>query len=56
MELADGTTVQVTISVGIAQLEEGVMAGEMVRRADEVLYASKQAGRNRVTCWGDCTV
>lgn len=53
VELEDGTAVQVTISVGIAQLEEGATAGEMVRRADEALYASKQAGRNRVTCWGD---
>lgn len=53
VELEDGTQVNLTISIGIAQLEEGVMAGEMVRRADDVLYTSKQTGRNRVTCWGD---
>lgn len=53
VELEDGTLVNVTVSVGIASLEDGVMAGEMVRQADEVLYVSKQAGRNRVTCWGD---
>jgi len=53
VELEDGTSVRVTVSVGIAQLEDGMTAGEMVRRADETLYVSKQAGRNRVTCWGD---
>lgn len=51
VELDDGTSIQVTISVGIAQLEEGMNGGEMVRRADEALYSSKESGRNRVTCW-----
>lgn len=53
VELDDGSTIQVSVSVGIAQLEDGMNGGEMVRQADEALYASKQAGRNRVTCWGD---
>lgn len=51
VELDNGSIIQVTISVGIAQLDEGMNGGEMVRRADEALYASKEAGRNRVTCW-----
>lgn len=53
VELEDGSIIRVTVSVGIAQLDEGMMAGEMVRRADATLYACKRAGRNRVACWGD---
>ena len=51
VEMGDGARVMVTVSVGIAQLEAGLVPGEMMRRADEALYESKLTGRNRVTCW-----
>lgn len=39
----------VTISAGHARLEPGETAAALLGRADEALYASKRAGRNRVT-------
>lgn len=40
----------VTASFGIATLDdEGVLPGDLVRAADEALYHSKAAGRNRLT-------
>jgi diguanylate cyclase (GGDEF)-like protein len=50
IELEGGTTISVTISVGIAELREGQSAGELIRHADKALYAAKDAGRNRVIC------
>jgi len=43
----EGNEVQVTASLGVAQLLRGETVEETVKRADEALYASKQAGRNR---------
>jgi diguanylate cyclase len=39
----------VTVSVGVAQHHRGETASALVERADFALYASKHAGRNRVT-------
>jgi len=36
-----------TISMGVAQLRPGETRTELVKRADEALYAAKNAGRNR---------
>ncbi|ATE65334.1 GGDEF domain-containing protein [Rhizorhabdus dicambivorans] len=43
----------VTFSAGIAQLSDGEEEGEMLKRADEALYAAKNGGRNRVLIHGE---
>ena len=45
--------VPVTASIGVADSagDLGVGLDELLRRADEAMYASKHAGRNRVTAW-----
>ncbi|WP_119157490.1 sensor domain-containing diguanylate cyclase [Caldimonas tepidiphila] len=44
----------VTVSVGLASLEDGTAdADALLRAADEALYAAKRAGRNRVVHAGD---
>lgn len=45
----DGQLLQVTVSIGFAVLEHSESVFEIVKRADEALYASKNGGRNRVT-------
>ena len=43
------TTITVTCSAGVAELEAGDGDGQpLLRRADEALYAAKEAGRDRV--------
>jgi diguanylate cyclase (GGDEF)-like protein len=44
---------QVTISLGITSFSKENMAGpdEIIHRADEALYQSKENGRNRTTVW-----
>lgn len=46
---------QVTISVGVATLSpgDGLSAPDLVRLADEALYAAKRGGRNRMVVAGD---
>jgi diguanylate cyclase (GGDEF)-like protein len=39
-----------TVSLGVAQLEEIDSPLSLARRADEALYRAKAAGRNRVEC------
>jgi diguanylate cyclase (GGDEF)-like protein len=51
IDISYGNKVCVTVSVGFAILQEGLTAGQLVSRADESLYSSKHAGRNRVTCY-----
>ena len=45
----DGTQLAVSLSLGVAQLQPGETAEHLIERADAALYASKSAGRNRVT-------
>jgi diguanylate cyclase (GGDEF)-like protein len=40
--------IEVTISVGVAQLQEGWDVLQFVKQADEKLYTAKRGGRNRV--------
>ena len=43
---------RVTISIGIAsQMPDSGELADLVKRADEALYAAKNAGRNRVVSW-----
>jgi diguanylate cyclase len=40
----------ITISGGLAMLQQGEDAQYLTARADRALYQSKQAGRDRITC------
>ena len=40
--------IQITCSIGYASLEPGESADELIKRADQALYAAKDAGRNCV--------
>jgi diguanylate cyclase (GGDEF)-like protein len=45
----EGATVKVTISLGVAALNEKVCSPELLlKKADEALYRAKREGRNRV--------
>lgn len=45
----EGHRIEVTVSIGIAELERGVTdALQLLKRADENLYRAKRAGRNRI--------
>jgi diguanylate cyclase (GGDEF)-like protein/PAS domain S-box-containing protein len=41
----------VTVSAGICGFEPGLEARELIRRADEALYAAKHGGRDRTTAY-----
>lgn len=43
----EGKKLSVTVSMGLSGTIEGDSATELVKRADEALYASKDAGRNK---------
>ena len=46
---AAATTVPITVSVGIVQVLAATSQSEVIAAADRALYASKRAGRDRVT-------
>jgi len=52
IDIEGGAQVQVTVSMGVASMREGVTPGTLVAMADEMLYASKVAGRNCVSRYG----
>lgn len=43
----------ITISVGVAQFEEGKTFEDMVKHADQALYKAKDSGRNRVITYSE---
>lgn len=50
----EGRMINLTISIGLAPLVPGTEnAQQWLSRADQALYHSKHAGRNRVTLFGD---
>ena len=42
-----GALPQVTVSLGLVELERSADSQELIARADDTLYAAKQSGRNR---------
>ncbi len=46
--MPDGQLIEVTASVGVAQLQPGEEPATALGRADQALYAAKAAGRNQV--------
>ena len=46
-----GQTIPITVSLGLALHRHGLTGEQLISRADSALYASKHAGRNRVTTW-----
>ncbi len=50
----EGQTIHATVSLGVAGYPgHGTTPREIIQKADEALYASKNGGRNRVTVWSD---
>jgi diguanylate cyclase (GGDEF)-like protein len=49
---ADGAEVQISASIGMAELGRGLSEETVLRRADVALYAAKRAGRNAIA-WFD---
>jgi diguanylate cyclase (GGDEF)-like protein len=48
----EGEELRVTLSIGVAARDAGDESpAALLRRADEALYAAKDAGRDRVTAW-----
>lgn len=47
---AEGELLSVTISIGATAARPGEEAQQTIKRADDLLYRSKRAGRNCVTC------
>ena len=43
----DGEALQVTTSVGVAEVENGENLREVFKRADDALYKAKESGRNK---------
>jgi diguanylate cyclase (GGDEF)-like protein len=54
VEVPGFARVSVTVSLGVSSIEWGAArAADLLNQADEALYTSKRAGRNRVTRWDE---
>ena len=45
----DGLEFSTTVSLGLAQVEEGDTLESVIKKADEAMYLSKADGKNRVS-------
>ena len=43
----DGEALQITTSVGVAEVEQGESLRDVFKRADDALYKAKESGRNK---------
>lgn len=50
---AEGHTIRVTASAGVAQLRTGERIGDLVRHSDQALYRAKDQGRNQVAVYDE---
>jgi two-component system, cell cycle response regulator len=48
---AEGTTMRITVSQGVAVLDRNDTMDDLIRKADEALYRVKKSGRNRTECF-----
>ena len=46
--MAEGKVIPVTISGGVAPHEEGESLGDLIKKADRLLYQAKKSGRNQI--------
>ncbi len=51
VEIAPGKKIPVSVSGGVAEFTRDERIDDAIARADAALYASKDAGRNRLTVW-----
>lgn len=51
--LDDPKELKITISIGVAEFEEGKTFEDMVKHADEALYRAKETGRNKVVTYSE---
>ncbi|NDL67276.1 diguanylate cyclase [Anaerotalea alkaliphila] len=52
-QLPDHGCIHISVSIGVAALEEAPSAVDLLERADRALYRAKQAGRNQVMVAGE---
>jgi diguanylate cyclase (GGDEF)-like protein len=56
LELDDGRTLTVTVSIGVVERQNSETMEAMMQRADQAMYAAKNRGRNLVCTVEDCVI
>lgn len=51
ISIDDGSTINITVSLGVAEMHEEENINSIIKNADTALYQSKQNGRNRVSSY-----